>query len=363
MAEAVQDRSDRNSLDLFGLVLVRIVVPAWILAGVLLKFASRDPSLMPKQFRAILHGIGLDLKISLAILLGIEIAAIAIMLFVPKLARLMSVLMLTAFVLVLVNELIAGNLTNCGCLGSFSPPPWVMLAIDLVLLILVIAIKPAQLTVEGTLRLGLAQASFMFLVASTIAFVWVLDRPTIVNSTLENPVGLVGSAEEAPEVFGDTVERPEPTSGETTSPPQVAQQSARPPRDWYELDPSDWVGKNVNDIDLVQYTRGLPPDLDQGEQYLIYYSRTCDHCQMLLEFQFGFGSPVPTTLVAVPETADGFTADGLLDNPCLDCRLAELPTGINWIMTPPLVMAVRDGEVICVKEAEESDMPECLPFH
>ena len=90
MAEAVQDRSDRNSLDLFGLVLVRIVVPAWILAGVLLKFASRDPSLMPKQFRAILHGIGLDLKISLAILLGIEIAAIAIMLFVPKLARLMS---------------------------------------------------------------------------------------------------------------------------------------------------------------------------------------------------------------------------------------------------------------------------------
>ena len=84
---------------------------------------------------------------------------------------------------------------------------------------------------------------------------------------------------------------------------------------------------------------------------------------MLLEFHFGFGAPVPTTLVAVPENQEGFATEGLLDNPCLDCRAAELPPGVNWIMTPPMVIALRDGEVVCVKEAEDSDAPECLPFH
>ena len=136
-----------------------------------------------------------------------------------------------------------------------------------------------------------------------------------------------------------------------------------PPRDWYELDMSDWVGKNVRDIDLVQYTRGLPDNLEEGEQYLIFYSRTCDHCHMLLDFEFGFGVPVPTTLVAVPESAEGFAADGVMDNPCLDCQEAELPTGVNWIMTPPVVLAIRDGEVICVKETEDAEAPECLVFH
>ena len=90
-------------------------------------------------------GVGVDLKMGLVIILAIECAAIAIMLFVPKLARLMAVLMLVSFVLVLLNEMIAGNLTSCGCLGSYSPPPWLMLAIDVGLLILVVAIRPATL--------------------------------------------------------------------------------------------------------------------------------------------------------------------------------------------------------------------------
>jgi hypothetical protein len=204
-----------------------------------------------------------------------------------------------------------------------------MLAIDVGLLILVVAIRPGTLGPCCAARLGWTQASIFFLVASLIAFAWVLDRPNIVESTLSDNTKQATSVEEA----------------------------------WYELDVSDWVGQNIRDIDLLQYVRGLPEDLEEGEQYIIFYSRTCDHCQMLLDFQFGFGVPVPTTLVAVPENQEGFETDGVLENPCLDCQLAELPIGVNWIMTPPVVLALRDGEVICAREAEDSDMPECLPFH
>ena len=340
---------------MIGNLVVRVVVPAWILAGVLLKFGSRDPSLMPKQFRGIAHGLSLDLKTTLAIVLIIEICAIAVMLFNRKWSRITALFMLCVFVLVLAMELVTGNMTNCGCLGSFSPPPWVMLLIDCVLLFLVITMHPSPLGMKCMTRLGNIQAFVMAAVASTIAVIWVLDKPVVAGSTLPAP-----TAEAV--VNGDESMIPADASTDNEVYGEAIPTDTAPARDWYELDTTDWVGRNVMDIDLVRYTRGLPEDLEQGEQYLIFYSRTCDHCQMLLEFHFGFGSPVPTTLVAVPENQEGFATEGLLDNPCLDCRAAELPPGVNWIMTPPVVMALRDGEVICVKEAEDSDAPECLPF-
>ena len=347
------ESSPRNISGMIGNLVVRVIVPAWILAGVLLKFGSRDPSLMPKQFRGIAHGVNLDLKTTLAIVLIVEICAIALMIFNRTWSRLTAVCMLSVFVIVLAMELFTGNMTNCGCLGSFSPPPWVMLLIDMVLLFLVVTMRPSPLGAKCMIRLGNIQAFVMAIVASAIAVTWVLDKPVVTGSTL-SPAAASGPSSDDTE--------PETMVADAADFP-VSESTKTPARDWYELDSSGWVGQNIRDIDLVNYTRGLPDDLEEGEQYLIYYSRTCDHCHMLLEFHFGFGSPVPTTLVAVPENVEGFATEGLLENPCMDCRLAELPAGVNWIMTPPVVMALRDGEVVCVKEAEDSDAPECLLFH
>ncbi len=345
---------------MIGSLVVRVIVPAWILAGVLLKFGSRDPSLMPKQFRGIAHDLSIDLKTTLVIVLIIEICAIAVMLFNKNWSRITAIFMLSVFVIVLAMELFTGNMTNCGCLGSFSPPPWVMLLVDAVLLFLVITMHPSELGMKCMTRLGNIQMVVMAAVASIIAVIWVLDKPVVAGSTLPPPTAnAVMEGDEA--MIAEGVSTDDEVFGQATS--DAPSMGSVPPRDWYELDTSDWVGKQARDIDLVKFVRGLPDDLDEGEQYLIFYSRTCDHCQMLLEFHFGFGSPVPTTLIAVPENVEGFETEGLLDNPCMDCRPAELPPGVNWIMTPPVVMALRDGEVICVKEAEDSDAPEWLPFH
>ena len=55
--------------------------------------------------------------------------AVAVCVFLPRFARLMAGWMLCVFVAVLAAE-IARGATSCGCLGAWSPPPWVMLAID-----------------------------------------------------------------------------------------------------------------------------------------------------------------------------------------------------------------------------------------
>jgi hypothetical protein len=132
---------------------------------------------------------------------------------------------------------------------------------------------------------------------------------------------------------------------------------------YYQPEPSDWAGKSIADIDLLQWTN-LPEDIAKGKHYVIYFSRTCEHCHELLLTYFDFDLPAPTTLVAVPEFIDGFATEGLLENACVDCgEVLELPVGVDWLMTPPLVIAIEDGIVTCAQEAEDPYEPQCLPFH
>ena len=325
-----------------GLVLVRIVVPLWVLAGALFKIVERSPKLLPKNFIQQMESIGFDLYVVLALLIAIEFIAVAIMLLVPKLARAAAVFMLVAFCLVLLNELRAGNIESCGCLGAASPPPWLMLIIDCILLLGVVFFKPRPLALTSE-RKGWVIATGCVLITSGLTFGLVLSEagPGGVVTTQPEPITTTATGTEDDPT-------PAPTPAPTTLP------------SYYVLDTSDWVGQRAEDIDLVQYVTDLPDTINEGTHYLIFYSRTCDHCQMLLEMYFGFGVPAPTTLIAIPEDKSGFATEGLLDNPCLDCALAELPVGTDWLMTPPVVLALEDGVIQCAKEGEDSEMPECV---
>ena len=329
-----------------GMILVRIVVPLWVLSGALFKITARSPSLLPKDFMVQVEALGIDLYWALALLIAFEFIAVAIMLFIPSLARLMAVFMLAAFCLVLLNELRAGNFDSCGCLGSASPPPWLMLIIDFILLMGVVIFKPRPVQLASE-RMSWTIVTVLVLLTSGTTFALVLGEmgPTtvveVVQNTQAGESNTTTGTEQASESGGTAMTLPS----------------------YYLLDTSDWIGQNVRDIDLMNYVDGLADSVQEGRHYLIFYSRTCDHCQMLLELHYGFGTPVPTTLIAIPEQKDGFETDGLLDQPCLDCRELELPVGCDWLMTPPLVMAIEDGTVQCAKEAEDSDVPECLIWH
>lgn len=334
--------SPDNAAGLIGLWLVRAVVPFWIAAGATAKLVSKSPKLLPEHLRDVLIDAGLDLHVALAIFITIEFAAVAVMVCIPRLARITAVFMLIVFCLVLLWEMFNGNLVNCGCLGSVSPPPWVMLSIDALLLIMVAAL-PVRTIRSTNSRMAWALASVLALGLGVLAFTRVLSAATGVIVVNPNAAGSTDTAD-----------------ARSTS--QVTTPTISLPA-YYALDTEQWVGKQVDDIELLSWIPGLGDDIKHGQQYLIFYSRTCEHCQELLLDHFSFDPPAPTSLIAIPERADGFNTEGELENPCVDCRELELPIGVDWLMTPPVVVSIEDGRVVCAQEAEDAFEPQCLPWH
>jgi len=337
-----------------GLVLARLVVPLWVLMGASAKLIEQSPSSLPKNLREAIEGVGVNLHAALSIFIIIEFVAVALMVLVPRLARTTAIFMLASFCLVLIWEIVNGNVESCGCLGSNSPSPVLMLSIDSVLLIGV-SVLPVRRHLEPDASIGWPLVS---LVAVAIATVSLLRMPPAAI-TVQVPDG---NADTTPRSDPDAPPPPEDDTANQTNRHTPLQQLTLPA--YYQPDVEDWAGQPIDAIDLVQWTAGLPADLNTGRHYLIYFSHTCEHCYELLLMHFDFDLPAPTTLVAIPETTDGFAEDGLLENPCIDCgTVLQLPVGVDWLITPPIVIAIEDGIVQCAQEAEDVFDPQCLPWH
>lgn len=338
-----------NMGGLVGLWLVRVVVPLWITIGATTKLVSRSPKLLPDHLRNALMDAGLDLHLALSAFITIEFAAVAIMVCIPRLARPIAMGMLSVFCLVLLWEMFNGNMTNCGCLGSVTPPPWVMLAIDLLLLILIAALPVRPIRTQ-TSRAAWALASLLALGLGVLAFTRVLSAAT--GTAITIPATTPSAPTSTPSSQDASAKDNAPTASTTFELPA-----------YYAMETDQWVGQPIQDIELFQWVPDLLSRVRTGQQYIVLYSRTCEHCQELLLEHFSMALPAPTTLIAIPERTDGFNTEGELENPCLDCVEMELPIGVDWLITPPAVIALEDGKIICAQEAEDTFEPQCLPWH
>ena len=341
--------SPNNMAGLIGLWLVRVVVPLWITVGATTKLVSRSPKLLPDHLRGMLLDAGIDLHFALAAFITIEFAAVALMVCIPRLARPIAAFMLIVFCLVLLWEMFNGNMTNCGCLGNVTPPPWAMLAIDAFLLVLIAAL-PVRPIRKATARSAWALASFLALGLGVLTFTRVQSIASGTAITIPSP------------------QQTTPTAPALTQDPQMQNATTEPTTPislpaYYALDTDQWVDQPLQDIELFQWIPGLMNRVGTGQHYIVLYSRTCEHCQELLLEHFSMALPAPTTLIAIPERTDGFNTEGELENPCIDCAEMELPVGVDWLMTPPIVVAVDEGRVVCAQEAEDTFDPQCLPWH
>ena len=309
-----------------GVLLVRLIVPAWILFGAVHKTIGGTPKSLP---RSILDGGGIlgfqNHHILLAVLVCVEFFFVGIMLFTPKFARLAAMVILSTFLIVLSIEMFGyGNFESCGCFGEKSLSPVTMFAIDFALLFGIAFLRPRIGTLhtnKGTLA-PIAAALFILLA-------WMFT----VNSILFS----------------------EKNDNGNNADPQLPAL----PSSWYPRHLSDWIGKSVDDIDLFTWVKEWPREIHSGKQYVIFYSLTCDHCEALFYAYFEFPT-IPTTLVAVPESTDGFNYDGAFENPCDDCDKAELRIGTDWIIGTPLLVAIENGIVKCAVENEDYEVPVCL---
>jgi hypothetical protein len=136
--------------------------------------------------------------------------------------------------------------------------------------------------------------------------------------------------------------------------------TALPADGYYMPQYQDWIGRPFYELGVASWASNLPDDLDFGPQYVIFYRKDCEHCHELMELYFSGSLDTPTTAVAVPER-DGFPTENLQAFDCPECRLAELPAGIDWFLQTPVLVRLADGVVECAAEVEPT-VPECLSW-
>lgn len=146
---AAANGSSFSASQWIGTVLTRLVVPLWVLTGAVFKLVERTPSNLPSQIVKLAKDQQLDLALVLRLLIGLEFVAIAVMLFLPRFARAMAIFILACFCAILINEIRVGA-TSCGCFGTVKINPWIMLAIDSLLLVAVILLRPSAPANEPT---------------------------------------------------------------------------------------------------------------------------------------------------------------------------------------------------------------------
>ncbi len=309
-----------------GALLIRFFVPAWIIFGALQKAVGGTPKSLPRSVLDAGNMVGISDHFSLlASLVSIEFFFVSFMLFSPKFAKRAGVIMLATFLVVLCIEMFGyGNFESCGCFGEKSLSPMAMFGIDLAFLLGILFIKPRA----SKCALNKGDRSLLLVPTCTlIACLYTFN--TVMQHKPANT-----------------------TSG-------IGEQLPALPSSWYPTDISSWIGKPVDELELFSWVQEWPIDIREGKQYVIFYSLTCDHCESLLWSHFEFPE-FPTTLVAIPQSTDGFNYDGAFNNPCYDCNTTELRIGADWIIGTPLVVALENGIVKCATENEEYEAPACL---
>ena len=322
-----------------GTILVRVIVPLWVLLGASIKLWTFNPALLPEPIldlvkdTASLFGIsnlGWWLEMWLRFFIGAEFAAILIMFTSPRLARLVASFLLAIFLAVLVATMAKSAQRDgisaiwsgsCGCFGSASPPPIGMFLIDGAMLIGVIFLRPRT---RGGLRLILVGLSIL------VGFGLAFGRPTPVITLEPMPAPIAPTPETTPETEGVGWGEA-PTSLEP----------------FYFTEFTEWVGQPLSSQPLARLiSRPLPDGIDQDRFHLVFYRSDCEHCHALLDDFFSGPLSTPTIAVKIP---DG-DANADLGMPCDECLLHELPAGTQYVVTTPVLLTIQDGVVIAACE-------------
>ena len=341
---------------MIGMILCRILVPAWLLAGAIFKLAELNPNLLPPPVQDTSNWIGgllgqdpvAWLDFSMRTIIGVEIMLAGIMFFVPKLARLVAGSVLTLFVIILVTLMIQGydadkGLSSllsgqCGCFGSAGPPPSVMLLIDGLLLAGVLVFRPRRaLTATG---IGFPAIIGSALVGFAVAFL-VPDR--VVANTTE---GGMTQDSNTTEVILDEQGWPLP-------PAQL--------EGFYFPQFGEWPGRKLSDIPFAHLLpRPLPEAFNEGEWLVIYYRADCEHCQeMFLTYLSDPVLETPTLAVGLPD----YVPEAALEFLCTACEITELPgTPPEYVIQTPVVVRMKDGVVTATVDgsADEIEIENCI---
>jgi len=177
---------------LFGTIMCRGIVPAWLFTGALVKLLDGTPALLPKPVRGMytwmanLYGMGAEadltrfFDIALRGTISMEFTLAAAMILLPKFSRALAALVLMLFVGILTSVVISGD-ASCGCFGSKGPPPIVVLIIDATMLACVLFFKP-RLSFTQTKTFGALAGAWVAASAFAVAITFGMPAKMVVQA-------------------------------------------------------------------------------------------------------------------------------------------------------------------------------------
>ena len=391
---------------LFGTIMCRGIVPAWLFTGALVKLLDGTPALLPKPVRAMytwmanLYGMGAEadltrfFDIALRGTISMEFTLAAAMILLPKFSRALAALVLMLFVGILTSVVISGD-ASCGCFGSKGPPPIVVLIIDATMLACVLLFKPRLPTTQFKSTGALAGA-WVAVSAFAVAITFGLPAKMMVQAQpIENappsttaiastpiPAPSTTTATSATNTSTTTPTIPAPSTTATTStaapiskqlPAQTAATASssapssvwpKPPaqlQPYYMPQVEQWVGKPFRSQPLAALIQQpLPANLEQGRWIVMFYRKDCDHCHEVLEKYFMVKLPAPTLLISIPDTNPAAE----LPNPCADCIDTSFIKGPEYVVGTPILLSIENGIVkrVCIDSENRESLEATLQF-
>jgi hypothetical protein len=316
-----------------AVAIARVLVPAWLALGAVLKLMDLSPTHLPASMIKWCGGLGIDLMFVLRFTIAAEMIVVGVMIILPPLARWIGVAMLLTFVPVLIGDLALGA-SSCGCFGAIKVNPWITFVTDVTFLF--------GLLVLGRREPRLALTPDLPTTRVLVAGLWSL-LSVVIAFGLSAPVPAAeGDTGHGSSVIGGGAAPPLPADG------------------YYMPQYGQWIGQEFVELEIASWIANLPEDIDLGPQYVIFYRLDCEHCHELMALFFSGPLDQQTTAVAVPER-DGFPTENLQPFECSDCRMSELPAGIDWFLQTPVLVRLMDGVVECAAEVDPT-APECLDW-
>ncbi len=322
---------------LIGLILCRMVVPLWVAAGATVKLFSGSPGNLPSTFVSFARETGIDLGFLLYTLIGLEFFAVGVMVLLARWSRLMAIFMLGSFCLILIGEMVAGA-ESCGCFGgTITIQPWQMLIVDGILLAGVIFFAPR---IAGT-ALSLARGIPLMVVMMVAGIGLSFGAASVIHQDIQ----------QSPEV-DPNIDPDDPTRNPN---PRAL------PSNWWAQTIDNWTGKPWREIPLFQFMPRWPEGLDEGKHYIVFYSRTCSHCEIMFIDDFTRDIGAPVIAIEIPESRTQLRGENAWPMPeTFNVTRVQLPLGPDWYIQAPLSLRIEDGIVRCAKEG---DHVECFELY
>ncbi|MFK7961276.1 MAG: MauE/DoxX family redox-associated membrane protein [Phycisphaerales bacterium] len=328
-----------SPFSLLGMLLVRVIVPGWILAGAAFKTWEAAPRYLPAtSVRGPASKLDIDLMWLLLAIVIVEFIIAAAMILFARVARPLAIMILLAFCAVLVIELSSGQ-KSCGCFGTKSPSPQSMLAIDGAMLLGAIFLRPWPLRLGPA---GLRVALLGLIAVASAVFAWTRIEP--------------GAAVNVPTGGDPTTVVAGPRNG-------VPNPNVQPtPQFWVSEDLPSLVGQPWTELELFDFMANLPSVPEEGTYYITFYGLNCEHCEDMFRTDLQIAELARmTTAILVPFGRDEMSADGAWERPETECELLELPLGADWIITTPLTLRVEDGLIAAIEEGDHNTSMEIDP--